>query len=385
MAKKILIIEDDALIAKVYGSKYLAAGFETAVAADGQEGLDLLKTFKPDLVHLDLGVPKVNGAEIVKHMRKHPDLASLPIVVLSNTYQNRLVKAALEAGATECVSKATCTPKMMLEIVEKILSRGRATAPEAASPAAPAPSSETTEHERHAAFQAQTQDEFLKSAPRKLALLQALAKPLVPVEGEPSQVEQVSELTRAVDSFAGRAGMAGFEELSQMSCALAALLREILDNPKELTVSAVSTILAAVDFLTGLFERATLAPRESTAPPVVLVVDDDAISRKAVRLALARLNMATLGVEDPAMALHLMGENRFGLIVLDVEMPGMDGFELCKALRASTLNHATPVVFVTRQSGLESRERSVLCGGNDMIAKPFVPMELAVKVLGLLL
>lgn len=63
--RRILVIEDDAIIARVYGSKYASAGFETSVATDGEVGLAMLKTFKPDLVHLDLGVPKVNGVEIM--------------------------------------------------------------------------------------------------------------------------------------------------------------------------------------------------------------------------------------------------------------------------------------------------------------------------------
>ncbi|MBP6702485.1 MAG: response regulator, partial [Vicinamibacteria bacterium] len=67
--KRILIIEDDPLISKVYSSKYESAGFDTATAADGQEGLDKLKSFKPDLVHLDLTIPKVNGVDIIRHIR----------------------------------------------------------------------------------------------------------------------------------------------------------------------------------------------------------------------------------------------------------------------------------------------------------------------------
>jgi DNA-binding response OmpR family regulator len=67
--KRILSIEDDPIISSVYSSKYKAAGFATSAAADGDDGLRQLKSFKPDFVHLDLQVPKLNGAEIIKHIR----------------------------------------------------------------------------------------------------------------------------------------------------------------------------------------------------------------------------------------------------------------------------------------------------------------------------
>ena len=79
--KKILIIEDDAIIAKAYGSKYASAGFETSIAEDGEKGLELIDTFKPDLVHLDLMVPKLNGVEIIQRVRKQPQTRTLPLAL----------------------------------------------------------------------------------------------------------------------------------------------------------------------------------------------------------------------------------------------------------------------------------------------------------------
>jgi DNA-binding response OmpR family regulator len=67
-----------------------------------------------------------------------------------------------------------------------------------------------------------------------------------------------------------------------------------------------------------------------------------------------------------------------------VNMPGMDGIELCGKIRASVTNKMTPVVFVTALSDFENRTRSALSGGNDLIAKPFLQSELAVKALTLI-
>ena len=72
-------------------------------------------------------------------------------------------------------------------------------------------------------------------------------------------------------------------------------------------------------------------------------------------------------------------EGRYDLILLDIEMPGMNGFELCNRLRALPGYRGITVIYITGDSDFESRAKSVLSGGNDLIAKPVFPMELGVK------
>ncbi|HEY2953510.1 MAG TPA: response regulator, partial [Verrucomicrobiae bacterium] len=113
----------------------------------------------------------------------------------------------------------------------------------------------------------------------------------------------------------------------------------------------------------------------------ILVVDDEILSRRAVTYALEKANLKAVGVEDPQVALQLATENAYDLIFLDVQMPGMDGFELCTKIRASSTNKATPVIFVTSLTDFKNRAKSSLSGGNDLIAKPFMFIELTVKAL----
>jgi PleD family two-component response regulator len=197
-------------------------------------------------------------------------------------------------------------------------------------------------------------------------------------------VAEISALSRIAHSFAGHAGIAGFSDLSQISSALVALLTELLDRPAEATDSSLRTVVDACDFLPHLLATSGEEAAEAPAAIQVLVVDDDVFCRRAVRQALTRLKAATLTVDDPQTALRLLQENPFSLILLDVEMPGLNGFDLCAALRRLPANAQTPVVFVTTLDGFESRDRAMACGGNDLIAKPFLPMELAVKALSLL-
>jgi DNA-binding response OmpR family regulator len=77
----------------------------------------------------------------------------------------------------------------------------------------------------------------------------------------------------------------------------------------------------------------------------------------------------------------MLAANPFDLAFLDVDMPGMTGFELCSKLRALPMHKKTPVVFVTNLSDFNSRTSSMMAGGNDFIAKPFLFIELTVKAL----
>jgi sigma-B regulation protein RsbU (phosphoserine phosphatase) len=110
-------------------------------------------------------------------------------------------------------------------------------------------------------------------------------------------------------------------------------------------------------------------------------VDDEAISRRAVTFALEKARLKSVSVEDPNQAFKMITENRFDLVFLDVDMPGMNGFELCAKLRALPAYKQTPVIFVTSLNDFESRANSTMSGGNDFIAKPFLFIELAVKAL----
>ena len=117
--------------------------------------------------------------------------------------------------------------------------------------------------------------------------------------------------------------------------------------------------------------------------PVALHVADggEILSRRAITYALEKAGLKSVSVEESQTALNLATETSFDLIFLDVQMPGMDGFDLCAKIRALPTNKNTPVIFVTSLADFKSRARSSLSGGADLIAKPFMFIELSVKAL----
>jgi DNA-binding response OmpR family regulator len=114
-------------------------------------------------------------------------------------------------------------------------------------------------------------------------------------------------------------------------------------------------------------------------------VDDDQVSRFALRAALKKAFGLPDEAETGAAAVELANERRFDLVLLDVMMPGMDGFEVCTRIRGTAPNGSTPVLFVTALKDFDTRLNSLTVGGNDLLGKPFLTFEITLKALTLVL
>ncbi len=204
---------------------------------------------------------------------------------------------------------------------------------------------------------------------------------LVKSDTEVARLKHIHELYRRVHAVNGNAGIAGLVPIAHLAAALEALLKELYENPKNINSSTLRTVAATVDFLGFLFERGTRPDKQEIPRASILVVDDEAISRRAIIYALEKAQLQSVSVEDPNAAFKLLSENQFDLVFLDVDMPGMTGYELCTKLRNLPLHKKTPVVFITGLGDFDNRTSSMMAGGNDFIAKPFLFIELTVKAL----
>jgi DNA-binding response OmpR family regulator len=385
--KKILLIEDNQIVANVYRNKLVVEGYETEIAHDGETGLKMLQTFRPDIMILDLMLPKMTGVDVIKAVRNETAFAKLPIIVFSNTYLTNLIQEAWKAGANKCLSKASCSPKEVLEIVRHTVGDS------GMMPKTPPPAEGPAEKEagtvklaaagvQDAVFQTDLRKSFVDSLPATLATLRAGLQNLVKTSDEMARLKQIYELYRLLHALTGNAGIAGLTQISKMSDAVEALLKELYEKPKGINSSTLRTVAAGVDFLGFLFGCAPTAPERQEIPASeILVVDDEPISRRAITYALEKAHLQSISVEDPNAAFKLLEEKKFDLVFLDVDMPGMNGFELCTKLRSLPQHKKTPVVFVTALSDFDSRTNSMMAGGNDFIAKPFIFIELTVKAL----
>jgi len=391
---KVLLVDDDPIVLKIYQDGLAKEGLTVESAPDGLEAVKKLRSSKPDLVVLDLMMPKFSGVDVLKFMRGQKDLAALPVVVLSNAYMGDLARGAIALGVQKALLKVRCTPAGMAGVIREILAGKTAfedpaqwpavTAEEQEAPPlppSPLPPPKAPHYEEADAgvAQARRRAEFLQHAPAILTDLHKLFDALVEAATESQRQVRLQDLYRKITFITAAAGMAGLDHIAQLTSAFEALLFDLMAKPHLFSSSVRQTMAAAADFLRVLFERAGESSAKSSIPNV-LVVDDDAVSNRLVIAALHNAHMRARSAEDPMTALQLLVQNRYDLILLDVELPEVRGFELCKKLRTLPNYLTTPVIYVTLHDDFESRAQSVLSGGDDLISKPVLPLELAVKV-----
>lgn len=117
MAKKILIIEDEEIMVDLLQKKLIQEGYDILIARDGEEGLVKAKETKPDLILMDIIMPKKGGLEVMDEMQKDKELRKIPVIVISNSGQPVEIDRAQKLGAEDWLIKTEFNPQ---EVVEKI-------------------------------------------------------------------------------------------------------------------------------------------------------------------------------------------------------------------------------------------------------------------------
>ena len=118
---KILIIEDERLLAEMYSDKFTQSGYEVVVAFESEEGLEIAKKEKPDLILLDILLPKENGICFLAKLRKEPEISSVPVIAFSNYDVPETKEEAERLGVKEYLIKTNHTPQELVERVKLYL------------------------------------------------------------------------------------------------------------------------------------------------------------------------------------------------------------------------------------------------------------------------
>ena len=263
--KKILIIEDEKALLEALKSKLLTSGYDVISAEDGEDGENLIKSETPDLVLLDILLPKKDGFQILEDLKK--DGIIVPIVIISNSGQPVENEKALQLGVKDFLVKANFTPSEVLEKVEKTIGKG------------------LTDNDNAGANNSQ------------------------------DIVAQNPDIS----------------------------------NTKE--------------------------------GDTVLIVEDDEFLRQLVAQKLTQEGFNVIAAIDATEAFKSIHEKQPQIILLDLILPGMDGYEILDQLKKDSFTKSVPVIVLSNLGQREDIDKALKAGASDYLIKAnFTPGEIVEKV-----
>jgi CheY-like chemotaxis protein len=424
---RILLVDDDPILLKVYQSKLTSEGFDIEAVSDGPGALKAIagKT-PPDLLLLDLMLPGMSGVEVIRSVRARQHARRLPIIVLSNLYLEEESKAAIAAGADLILAKANTTPRKVVEAIRGLLSvvappdiRPLPVTPPLAPPptsnaplppppgtpatASPSSSSGTPGNAPLPELPTIGNPAILRGpaalsvAPTSIRSERAGGDGVPSAEAFVAQIgpllteakqwlttlaqdpAALTNLGRTCKHLGNRAITAQRWDVAKLAAAGESLVHQVKESARYLTPSTVRTLTQVVDRLRVLAGAHTTGT--DLASVLTLVLDDEGISRTTMGLALGKVGLQGTPMSDPRQALELLKMSRFHLILSDVMMNGMSGFQFATAVRAMPGYAHTPIIFVTALADFEGQFKASANGADDLIAKPFLLLELGTKAL----
>jgi len=120
---KILLVEDDSFLLGMYATKFELDGFKVIIAEDGEKAVRVALKELPDIILLDIILPKLSGFEVLKQLKQDKKIAKIPIILLTNLSQRDEVEQGIKMGAEDYLIKAHFMPSEVVEKVKKVLNR----------------------------------------------------------------------------------------------------------------------------------------------------------------------------------------------------------------------------------------------------------------------
>lgn len=121
--KKIVVIEDEDILGQIITKKLLSEGYSVTLATDGEQGMQKVIEIMPDLILLDMVMPKKNGEEVLEDIKNNPQIKSIPVIVISNSGQQTEIEKIVNLGVRDYIIKAQFSPEDVLEKVKKYLNQ----------------------------------------------------------------------------------------------------------------------------------------------------------------------------------------------------------------------------------------------------------------------
>jgi two-component system cell cycle response regulator len=410
--KSVLVVEDNELNMKLVRELLKIGDYSSIEAKDAETGLELARTHRPDLILMDIQLPGMDGLTAAKIIKNDPDLKTTPVIALTSYAMTGDDLKAKEAGCDGYITKPVDT-KLFLKTIGRFLIAEKA--PETQDSCQPAKrvlivDDEPLNVKLLAAKLSQEPYEILTAfngheAMKKVSkdspdlILLDIMMPGIDgyeitrtLKNDPDTrhipIILVTALNGQEDKRRGlESGADEFLNKPVNSTELKARVRSLLEL-KDYQEQVISRNFSTADAgFPGVCGPSALRWVPEAAPegwPNVLIVEDDEqdirlfenyLQGQKVRLLIARTG------EDAVLRIK---EHRVDLVLLDIMLGGMDGFEVCRQLKENEITYNIQVVVVTSLSDLKSKIKGIELGADDFLIKPVNPLELSARVSALL-
>jgi CheY-like chemotaxis protein len=354
-----------------------------------------------DVIFLDVQMPGMDGFELCKKIHEAGPNRATPVVFVTNHSDFEARAKSTLVGGNDLMAK----PFLIFEITAKALTlawQGRLLAHEpdpagqtgparkAAEPAAlataPAPSAAAPEVAGRPLTPIRkvrtgtVTEAFVNRVFEHLEPLRELGKNLLEAADVATRQTLLTDGFLRINSLTANAREVTHPAY-QLCAALEGLVRKLLQDATRATPSALATVATAVDLLDDLCAPGLRADLAVNPPVRLLVVDDDLVARRALAGALQTVFEKPANAGDGETAFALARGEPYDVIFLDLQMPGLDGFETCSKIRETGCNRETPVVFVTGRTDYAARAEAFRTPGTDLVEKPFLTAEINLKAL----
>ncbi len=371
----VLVIEDDASFAKIVRDISRKRGFKCLVAGDGVIGLDLARRYRPTGIVLDIGLPSMDGWDVMERLKQHPETRHIPVHFMSATDSSQ---RGLEMGAVGYLTKPVSKQQ-----IETAFQRIRHFATNTTRRLLLVDDDAGTRKAVHALLDNAGVDIIEESnGEAALARLRAgehfdcMVLDLgLPGIGGVALLEQCTRehlIVPPVVVYSGR----------DLSDADTLALREYTDSivikgarSPERLLDEVTLFLHSVQSRLPVQQQQVLrglhAAEGGIAGRSVLVVDDDMRNAFALSKALRAKGLKVLMAQDGMKALAQLADTpEIDLVLMDIMMPGMDGYETMQEIRKQARFTTLPIIALTAKAMVGDREKCLAAGANDYLSKP---------------
>lgn len=374
---QVLIVEPDAAVGMAFLRAFIGAGFDAQHLSSVPRAIAALNLSRPNAVVFNSLIQNDHVRSLLQTIQSHSGDQPLPVISFTQSGAASVVQGPRFQGVTKFVTLGTNEAEDLLHEVEWILKVPKESAGSEQQEVPKSPDGSSVKNTGTSVHGNVVE----AGKPLDLQQAKSISQSLLGAKNRMVRQSLLTELYQCFQSFTENTPGTYAKFIATLGETLTAFVTQLCPDPTTSSPTTFRTLLQAVNALDVLLKQPSST--QSTVDPVfnTLAVDDESEILEMVQDSLRIARLRSDGAETASKALQLAEKHRYDLIVLDIMMPDIDGFELCKKFRISRGYEQTPIIFLTGSDQFDSRIRSASSGGTDFISKPFLAKELALKAL----